>query len=267
MKNKMDLHTHSDNSPDGRHNAMLLCEYAERYGLRALAITDHCECSAYYSDRYNVSSRQAFFEVSKAKAVFLGKLVVLAGVELGQPLQDPGAADAVLRTRYDFVLASLHNLAGEPDFYEMDYTQPEHEPDAMLRRYFDELLAVARWGRFDSLAHLTYPLRYMPGGFSRDLSPYAEQIDEILRVLVQSDKALELNTSRLWQEPFCAMPDEAILRRYRELGGERLTVGSDSHDAHQIGAGVEAGMELARACGFRCLTLYQGRIPVQIPLE
>ena len=266
-KNRLDLHTHSDNSPDGCHNTMLLCEYADRVGLRALAITDHCECNAYYSDRYHISSRQAFFEVNKAKAVFMGKLVVLAGVELGQPLQNREAAKTVLRSRYDFVLTSVHNLTDMQDFYYLDYTLPENDPDALLDRYFAEALDTVRWGNFDSLAHLTYPLRYMPGGPDKDLSAFREQTDEILRALAQNGRALEINTSGLRTENPYFSPSAALVRRFRELGGEYLTIGSDAHSAHDVGAGIEEGMELALSCGFRYVTLYQNRTPIQIPIE
>ena len=151
-----DCHLHSDCSRDAEDPAMMMCEAAQRQGLYAVALTDHCECNEYYKEEYDRSVRQSYFEAKKAAAVFQGRLRVYAGVELGQPLQDVKAAQDVLTTcGFDFVLASLHNLAGMEDFYFLDYDH--QDVNELLTRYFDEILEMVRWDGFDSLAHLTTP--------------------------------------------------------------------------------------------------------------
>ena len=109
-KNKMDFHTHTDNSPDAVHSVMLLCEKACQNGLRAIAVTDHCECNAYEKDGYDLAALQSFFESTKARAVFAGQLIVLRGIELGQPLADPAAAAHAHSRPRDIVIASQHSL-------------------------------------------------------------------------------------------------------------------------------------------------------------
>ena len=47
------------------------------------------------------------------------------------------------------------------------------------------------------------------------------------------------------------MPEEDVVRRFKQLGGEFVTVGSDAHYAKDIGAGVDVGMEIAQRSGFR----------------
>lgn len=262
-----DCHTHSDNSRDGVDPMMMMCERAASLGLYTLAITDHCECDTYYAEAYDKSVRQSFFEAHKAKAVFDGRLKILAGVELGQPLQNPEAArDALSACEFDFVLASAHILPGKEDFYEMDYTQNEVYP--LLKEYFAYVEDMVKWGQFDSLAHLTYPLRYMVGkGIQVDLSRFRDEIDRILSSLVKSEKALEINTSGLRQEIGCTMPDADIVSRFRELGGAYVTIGSDAHRWADVGAGIEEGIALAQRVGFSHFTIFEKRVPRLIPIE
>lgn len=270
FKNILDLHTHSDSSPDAEHSVSLMCEYAMRNGLRGIAVTDHCECDAYYTDSYNVTSVQSLFQAAKSRSVFEGQMIVLLGIELGQPILDFGAAsDAISRPSLDFVLASMHNLDGKKDFYYLDYSLPENEPYALLSDYFDNLIKIVEWGNFDSLAHLTYPLRYMVGrdGHDIDISKFYDKIDCIFKGLIEKGKSLEINTSGLRQELGCTLPDFELVKRYRSLGGELITIGSDAHRAEDIGKGINTGMELAEAAGFRFTALYQSRIPTPIKMQ
>lgn len=268
LKNRVDLHMHTDNSDDAQHSVILMCEYAQRRGLRAVAITDHCECNRYKTDRFDRAIRQSFFESVKARASFRGSLVVLAGMELGQALQNLEAAeDALAANSYDFVIGSLHNVEGEADFWKVDYTQKD--PRELLDRYFHEIYELVRWNRFDSLAHLTYPLRYIVGveHIDIDLRQWSEPIDEILKTLASNGKALEINTSGLRQPYGKALPHLEIVRRFRELGGEYITVGADAHCCEDVGANIEDGLQIALQAGFRYVSLYQHREPMPVPIE
>ena len=121
---------------------------------------------------------QSCFEVSKAASVFKDFIGIFLGIELGQPLQDIAAAEKALTLgRFDFVIASLHNVRGQPDFYYINYDK-ENVYD-LLDSYYNELLQMAMWNEFDVLGHLTYPLRYIVGerGISVDMSRYDKIID------------------------------------------------------------------------------------------
>lgn len=71
---KLDLHVHTDNSPDGNHTAMFICEKAEFDGMRAIAFTDHCEVDSYKEESYDKRVQQAYFEMTKAQLAFRGKV-------------------------------------------------------------------------------------------------------------------------------------------------------------------------------------------------
>lgn len=264
----IDTHVHTDNSPDGHHSAMYMCECAEMAGLRAIAFTDHVESDAYRRDHYDRVALQSFIDVTKARSAFRGKLLVCAGVELGQPMYDVATSEEILANLpYDMVISSVHNFQNEQDFMYLDYSQ--WDITDLMNKYFDELIKLARWAKFDTLAHMTYPLRYIVGehGIPVDMSKFSDKVDEILSLLVKNEKALEINTSGLRQKLGKTMPEEDVVRRFKQLGGEFVTVGSDAHYAKDIGAGVDVGMEIAQRSGFDCVTLFQNRQPVQIPIE
>jgi len=267
-KKIIDAHTHTDNSFDGHHSTMYMCEHAEFIGLRAITFTDHVEIDFYKQNNFDKTAVQSYFEIAKARSAFRGKLLVCEGIELGQPMYDVQTADKVVGAlHYDEVIGSVHNLRGKPDFMFLDYGAEDIH--ALMLEYFYELQIMVDWGNFDTLAHLTYPLRYICGehGIEISLSEYSAQIDSILRGLVKKEKALEINTSGLRQKLGLTMPGEDIIKRFRELGGEYITIGSDAHYAVDIGAGIPEGMEMAERCGFKNVTLFQKREPIQIPIE
>lgn len=264
-----DSHCHTDCSFDGQDSAMMLCDSAVRQGLFSLTVTDHCECNEYWDKGYNKVVLQSYFEARKAAAAFRGRLHVRAGIELGQPLQDHSASEEALSLcDYDFVLASIHNIKGTPDFYDLDYTKCNiHE---LLHQYFAEMLEMVRWGKFDSLAHMTYPWRYTHGEHNNmeiSYEPYKQEIDAVLQELIRQGKSLEVNTSGLRQRIGTTLPDRPILERYRELGGKRVTLGSDAHRWGDIGSGIEDGLWLLEKLGFTHFAVYTGREPDMYPIS
>lgn len=270
FKNIIDLHIHTDSSFDGHHSAMFLCESAESAGLRALAFTDHIEIDRYREDRFDVTARDSYFHAANARSAFSGKLIVGIGVELGQPVYDAETAKELLSVfNYDLVIGSVHNLRGMKDFCDLDYETEGADYEKLLDEYFDEEIALAKWNDFDTLGHLTYPLRYIVGEQKKDvdLKKYADKIDTVLRTVAENGKALEINTSGLRQPYGVTMPELDIVKRFRELGGEFVTVGSDAHYAKDLGAGIEEGMKIAKAAGFSCISLFKNRMATPVPIE
>ncbi len=270
FKNLVDLHTHTDNSFDGHHSTMYLCETACMRGLRAIAFTDHLEMDGFFKGNFDRTAIQSYFEVAKARSAFSGKLMVCVGAELGQAIYNkPVSEKLVEMMNYDFIIGAIHNLPEMQDFYYMDFNDKNIDYMDLLRQYFECELKLAEWAKFDTLAHLTYPLRYIVGkyGKSVDMSRFSEIIDEILLTLIKNKTALEINTAGLRQPIGVTSPDEIIIRRYKELGGKLITIGSDAHYAEHLGAGIEQGYELALKCGFDKVAVYQSRTPTLIPIE
>lgn len=266
--NLYDSHVHSDNSPDGRSSVTFLCENAVAKGLRGISITDHCEVDFIDEGRYKTTIKQSTFESLKAKAVFRGNLIVSTGIELGQPTSNIAEAEKMLKSHnFDFVLGSMHNAKDGIDYYCRDYKNIDAE--AMLRGYFNDVLEMCRWNGFDSLAHLTYPVRYIQGrdGIAVDLAKFNDITDEILLTLVKNEKALEINSSGYRQKLNGPMPPPDYVKRFKELGGKYVTIGSDAHNTEDLGADIGRAMLVAQKAGFMQFAIYIGRTPMLIDIK
>jgi histidinol-phosphatase (PHP family) len=153
------------------------------------------------------------------------------------------------------------------DFFFLDYKN--YDIDELLTRYFDGLLELCQWGAFDSLAHLTYPLRYIVARekINVDMNKYQDVCDAIFEELIKNDKALEINTSGLFMDMKDTLPNISFVKRYKKLGGRYITVGSDSHYANRVCQGIEQGLDIARAAGFDSVTVFEKRQPRLITIE
>ena len=222
--NIFDSHTHSDTSWDAEHSLTFLCETAVKKGILGFAITDHCEINEYVTRDIETRIRQGYFEMLKARAAFGKSLMLSYGIELGQMNFDLDLTHHVLEMEpYDFVLGSLHCIR----------------------------------------AHITYPIRYMNGKhhLGVDLSRMDDLIDLTLRTLAQNGRALEINTSGLRGPIGETSPTLKYVKRFCELGGEYVTLGSDAHAAEDLGEGIQQAMELACQAGFSYFTFYKKRQP------
>ena len=197
------------------------------------------------------------------------------GLELGEGNHDPARAKRVYAMpEYDFILGSLHNLRDEQDFYYIKYESYDQCWE-LYDRYLDELIELAGINCFDCMAHIGYCLRYMHRqGFDAEITMerYGGKLDTLLRMLIENGKGIELNVADLvpgghdapgeHDEPLLKpVPSIEILRRYRELGGDIITVGSDAHSVKAAGAGLREGYQLLSDIGFRYVAVYKRHKP------
>jgi len=273
-----DLHTHTHHSPDGQDTVPERVAAAQKLGLKVMGISDHVEINRYYpADYYGIEETEALCcdgrkvmngsldEVIAAR-YDCGDLLLLCGVELGQIPQDVALSGEVYNDpRVDYVIGSVHELPGLLDFYFLDYT--EHDIPKLLDRYFEEVLALARTDCYDTLAHLTYPLRYLKNRAAYDFSRHDAICDEIFRTLIAKDKALELNGSGLKYDLPFTDPDLSLICRYHDMGGRFLTIGTDAHFTKYLGYRMEILEQIARDAGFEEITYFDRHNPVCIPLN
>jgi len=263
-----DLHMHCAASEDSETPVSAIIDAAINRGLSVIAVTDHVEMVEFFEGAYDQAATDSRRMMDEA-CVPQG-LTLLRGIELGEPAFDPVRATAILSEYpYDFVLASQHRLSDAlPDYYYLDFSDwSEERITQEMQRYFEEILRVVQWNGFDSLAHLTYPFRYLPASWRNgDYSRWQPVIDEIFKLLIQNGKSLEINTSGIRKGQGMTSPDEPLVRRYYELGGRRVTIGSDAHRAHEIGSYLDTAWRMAKTIGFDTLTIYQQRKPIAIPI-
>lgn len=273
--NLIDCHSHTTNSPDASSSVDEMINAAIDNNLAAYAITDHCEINHWFSiehygdtpNDYDTYDFGYYFEKSMkentaAKEKYKGKINLICGIELGQATHDIGLADAVVTDkRLDFIIGSIHQLKGYDDFAFMDYKN--FDVPFLLDKYYHELYSLCLWGKFDILGHLTYTLRYIEGdhGIKVNMKPYEDIIRECFKLLIKNGKGIEINTSGLRQKYGKSFPELNLVKIFREMGGEVISVGSDSHIYSDVAKGVKEGAEIAKAAGFTHLCYFKNRIP------
>ena len=267
--NLFDSHIHSTNSNDGMDSIDFICERALDMHVMGLCITDHFECNGKQTQKYEESIKNSIYETEKARLKYDKRLRITTGIELSAVKVNPEAARHVLSlTNYDFVLSGLHCLSDGSYISDIDYSSPEVVVSDILDTYFKELYSTASWSDYDSLAHLTYPERYIWGDHRIPvrIEEHMDIIDEILKVIIRNGKSLEINTAGIRRGLGKTCPDIPIIKRYRELGGELITIGSDAHKAGHIINGFNDTMDMLLSLGFRYFAFYRQRKPVMLKI-
>ncbi|MEG2377862.1 MAG: histidinol-phosphatase HisJ family protein [Clostridia bacterium] len=260
-----DTHTHSIHSFDGSESVRDMCIAAIKRGVCVLAVTDHAEAmeGVPYIPFERKRVAKAWDDIDAARREFGDKLDILFGCELGQPHLNPEYARAICSEfSFDYIIGSLHFFRKNVDLYDVIYTRAD--VNSRISEYFRDTLAMIETGGFQALGHLDYILRRLQTcfdglptyrGFERD-------IDMVLEAVIERNMALEVNTSgmRKWLNAIGLEP--WVLTRFRELGGKYVTIGSDAHNACDIGAGFSDACRLLKSCGFEAFTYYKEKIPV-----
>lgn len=229
-----DFHMHSTVSFDGHDSAASMVEVAAANGLKEICFTDHIDYFA------NTEKQDWAFDTAHYNAVYDNlshpQVKIRRGMEFGlKPYNAPALKEDLNRRNFDFVLGSVH-FVDEKDVYFAEYWDGLTVFQAE-RRYLEEVLAcVQAHEDFDVLGHLTYisKCRAHPAPRPVPMTDHREIIDEILRVLAQKGKGMEMNTSGVDR---CGdfLPYDVYFRRFKELGGQIVTVGSDAHTASRVG--------------------------------
>lgn len=270
--NLFDSHTHSRHSADAYHAVAFMAETAIEKELRGFAVTDHCEGDFFDERGYAARIMHSAISVAKARAAFDHQIVITFGIEVAHVFDDMAAIDDIFRRHHlDFVIGAAHKTSYENfEFFNcMDYkSMPAEKLRKYITSYYEDILKLIEWGNFDVLAHLSIPVRYpkLYSGIDVDLTEYKEQIDEVLRLAVQKGKGIEINTSGLRSAIGDTLPPMWVLKRFRELGGEIVTLGSDAHRAEDMGEGLDYAMQMLLDAGYEYFAFFRNREPVMLKI-
>lgn len=271
-----DLHIHSKNSHDGKDTLDALCLSAIEKGVKGLAITDHIDMHSYVERNAYQTIQQSIADTKAAREKYKDRLKVLCGVELGGYAYDPEMAKKVLDlTYYDVVIGSLHYV--RKGMFDSAYSKQIYDEKlsdaqiiSFIGQYFDELQEISEMADFDVLAHLTCPMRYINYVYKRgiDVMLFEDKITEILKKIIERGIALEVNTSCYTPKyGYSFDPDEKILRLYKSLGGELITLGSDAHKAGNIALGFDAALDMLKKVGFGYYCYFEQRKAQKVMLD
>ena len=272
-----DNHNHSQFSFDGKRSSIEGCAHeAISKGLSGIAFTDHCDffvpaMKAQYENLvpevFDVAPQQA--EIDRVQGlVGEGRLKILKGIEVGMHEDHHEDIRAMLSDNsFDQVIASVHYLDGIDPFYGGYYEDKDWK--TAYGHYLETIYKEMTWlGDFDIMGHFDYVVRYAPYPETclryRDFS---DILDEMLRYLIHEGKALEINTKSYQDyKGRLVSLDTEVLERYRGMGGEIISLGSDSHDPSRVGHNFTYFAELFKSMGFRWTAHYEKRKLAQLPL-
>lgn len=254
-----DVHTHSIFSSDSDEPLRCIVQAALDKGLKTICLTDHQDFDYPGSGDFALDVPAYREELFRVRAEFSGRIEVLFGAELGLlPYMPDTLREFAESADFDFIIGSAHQIDGYDPYYP-EYFEKMGGRNGILR-FFDEMLAsVKAFDDFDVLGHLDYIVRYSPEK-SYDPLDYREVLDEILRQLKSKGKGLEINTKGIVSLGY-PHPHPFVLKRWKELGGEIVTVGSDTHSREHVGENFDKAEQALKAAGFEYYAIFRGRKP------
>lgn len=275
MKNLIDAHNHCQFSFDGKNTSVELSSKAAfQKGLGGIVFTDHCdifvpqECIGHENSApqdFDIKGQQS--EIDRVRMLF-PELRILKGIEIGMYHSTRSDVRNILEHHdFDQVIASIHYLRDSDPYYGGFFEGKDWRQayGTYLETICEEAFAL---GDFDIIGHYDYVARYAPypqdGIVYRDFS---DIFDTLFRYLIENGKGLELNTKTCeGGHGRKTSLDHDILIRYRELGGEIISLGSDSHNPANVGDRFGEYAALLKSLGFRWSSHYEKRQLVQLPL-
>lgn len=256
-----DYHMHSEFSTDSDTPMELMAERAIALGMKRICFTDHMDME-FPGGGFQLDTPLYMAKVRRLKKTYEGRLDILSGVELGMQSQLVRMQEEyVAMYPFDFVIGSMHLLHGQ-DPYDRKVFEGRTDAEVYEEYFLETLENVKRFSGFQTLGHLDYVVRYGARQAEEySYSRYADIIDEILKILVQRGCGLELNTGGIKYGLGFPNPHPDILRRFRELGGDIVTVGADAHRPEHVGYAFEQVREYLKNAGFAYVAEFQGRKP------
>lgn len=263
----LDCHVHSFFSADSDMDAVVACETAIERGLEGLIFTDHLDIDFPSADLCFNMDFEAYSEyMDRLKREYSPKLKVLKGIEVGiMPHVIEESSRIVNSYDFDYVLGSIHIIDGL-DPYLPEYYRGKTKAQCYCGYLEKIIFMLDSFSDFDVVAHYDFIIRkacYEDRSFRYD--EFSEIFDELLRKIMEKGKGLEINTGSYRDIPENApVPrfDFEILKRYRQLGGEIITIGSDAHNKSFIGHRFEYFKARLKEAGFSHVAHYEKRRPV-----
>lgn len=265
---KTDFHIHSSFSHDSKDDPVTMIESAIEKGFSIICFTDHVDLD-FPKQIITFDTAEYTTYITKLREEYKKHIEVRMGVEVGvQPHVSLENNVFVESAPFDFVIASTHVIRGlRPKLQQFSEYKERYDLKEGMRVFLEEtLINIKKFHNFDVYGHLDYLSTCTYEGTPFSYQDNRELTDEILKLLIEKGKGLELNT-RLVKKYEMGSPCKEVLIRYRELGGEIITLGSDTHTHQNLGNNIEWGMEHLKECGFRYFTVYKERKPEYIKLE
>lgn len=263
---RADCHVHSNFSSDSNTDPKDNILQAIMLGMDTFYFTDHHDIDFVAQEPegldFQLDTSNYIMDIQSLKNKYKSKIDIRLGVELGfmNHLQLK-IHDYVTATNWDFVIGSSHLVHGLDPYYPSFYEGRTEK--AAYRDYFESILEnVQAIKDYDVYGHLDYVVRYGPNKANQYyFEDYSDVFEAILKTIILDGKGIEINTGGLYKGLSFPHPHKSILKLYKELGGEIITVGSDAHTPDKIGYGFEYAKSVLQESGFKYYTLFKERNP------
>lgn len=269
-----DYHVHTEFSDDSVYPMEDVIRDAVKMGMDEICITDHVDYGVKtdweegMEIQYrkgdpltNVDYPRYMEKIGRLREEYGRKITIRTGMEFGVQTHTIPQFEALFaRYPFDFIILSIHQVE-DKEFWTQDFQRGRSQKE-YNERYYQEMLDVVKaYKNYSVLGHMDLIKRYDEAG----IYPFGEvepMIREILKVVIADGKGIELNTSFHRYGLAEPMPSMDIFRLYRELGGEIVTIGSDSHKPEHLGAYIDEGKEILKEAGFARFCTFENMKPV-----
>lgn len=251
-----DSHMHTKFSADSQMKAAAALERARSLNL-GVVFTEHFDYGLELNGREFAFDPAAYMNEYKN---LRGENCRL-GVEVGLRKFARAANEKFIATAdFDLVIGSIH-LVDDLDIYYPEFYADKDKATA-YRKYFSQMAIEAAVCDYDVLGHIDYICRAAPYDNPEiDYATFAAEIDAVLKIVVERDKVLELNTRRFGSDR-AVRELVPVYKKYREFGGRFVTIGSDAHRVDAVGNYFARALDFARELDLKPVTFCE-RLRVQ----
>lgn len=265
-----DYHLHTYYSHDGKATLENMTERAIELGLKEICFTDHYDYSHPDPLFDNIIDYDSYIEhFERVRKRFGNKINLKLGVEIGlQPHIVNETKRFAAKYPFDFIIGSTH-IVDKIDLglNGAEFFEGVPQKNAYLRYFEDILNSINSFDDFDVYGHIDYIIRY--GNYENkklNFQEFKEILSEILKNLILKGKGIEVNSSGIRYGLKQTHPHKDILKLYKDLGGEIVTVGSDAHTTKDMCAYFDKVYEMLREVGFRYISVFEKRKPLFVKI-
>lgn len=263
-----DQHMHCEFSGDSDSTIQSMIEASIQKGLPGLCLTDHLDFDYKESPHlFDLDVDSYYKSVTEMKEKYKDKIDIHCGIEIGlQPHINEDNRLVTQKYPFDFVIGSSH-VVNSMDPYYPEYYKGKTEDEAYME-YFESIISNLNTNPdFDVYGHIDYVVRYGPNKNKfYSYKKFADIIDEILIRLIETGKGIEINTGGFKYGLGHPNPTEDIILRYKELGGEIITIGADAHKPEHIAYDFDKIPAILKNSGFDYFSVFKNRKPEFIKL-
>lgn len=262
-----DYHFHTNFSGDSDTPMRTQLEQAISLGMKSLCVTDHHDYDVDSAIDFTLKVDRYMEAMSALKEEYKNRIDLRIGIELGlQPHLKEYFNKLLSSQPFDFVIGSTHFVNRKDPAYP-EFFEGRDEREAYLQYFQVTLDNVKNLDAYDAAGHIDYIVRYGPNKSAfYSYEAYRDILDDILKTIIERGKGIECNTAGFRKGLGQPNPCRKVLKRYRELGGEILTIGSDAHIPEDLGSDFHTARKLLLECGFSYYTEFRGRRPEFKPL-